>query len=128
MSTGFSIKSTVEQLFQDRKKELIKYKGLQVAPAELEAVLISHPQILDAGVIGVYDEQECTEVPRAYVVADKTVVSARDIQDFVKSRLASHKQVRGGVEFVAAIPKSPSGKILRKDLRAMANSTPKAKL
>ncbi|KAJ7497319.1 hypothetical protein FB451DRAFT_1210974 [Mycena latifolia] len=112
----------------DRKKELIKYKGLQVAPAELEAVLLSHPHILDAAVIGVYDEKECTEVPRAYVVADKTVISAKAIQDFIKGRLASHKQLRGGVEFVATIPKSPSGKILRKDLRAMATSTPKAKL
>ncbi|KAJ7462334.1 hypothetical protein B0H11DRAFT_2175421 [Mycena galericulata] len=96
----------------DRKKELIKYKGLQVAPAELEAVLVSHPQILDAAVIGVFDEQECTEVPRAYVVANEAAIT------FVKSRLASHKQLRGGVEFVAAIPKSPSGKILRKDLHS----------
>ncbi|KAF8210299.1 4-coumarate-CoA ligase, partial [Mycena galopus ATCC 62051] len=114
----------------DRKKELIKYKGLQVAPAELEALLISHPHILDAGVIGVFDEQQSTEVPRAYVVADKSVISAQAIQDFVKSRVASHKQLRGGVEFVAAIPKSPAGKILRKDLRAMAkaSSPTKAKL
>ncbi|KAJ6499277.1 hypothetical protein C8R45DRAFT_110239 [Mycena sanguinolenta] len=114
----------------DRKKELIKYKGLQVAPAELEALLISHPHILDAGVIGVYDEQLATEVPRAYVVADQSVISAKAIQDFVKSRLASHKQLRGGVEFLAAIPKSPSGKILRKDLRvmALASGPVKAKL
>ncbi|KAJ6586948.1 hypothetical protein DFH09DRAFT_1142057 [Mycena vulgaris] len=112
----------------DRKKELIKYKGLQVAPAELEAVLLSHPHILDAGVVGIYDEKECTEVPRAYVVADKTVISARAIQEFVKGRLASHKQLRGGVEFVETIPKSPSGKILRKELRVMATSTAKARL
>ncbi|KAJ6505232.1 4-coumarate-CoA ligase, partial [Mycena sanguinolenta] len=111
----------------DRKKELIKYKGLQVAPAELEAVLTSHQHILDAGVIGVFDEQQSTEVPRAYVVADKSVISAKAIQDFVRSRLASHKQLRGGVEFVAAIPKSPTGKILRKDLRALAMATNPAK-
>ncbi|KAF7325278.1 4-coumarate-CoA ligase-like protein [Mycena venus] len=111
----------------DRKKELIKYKGLQVAPAELEAVLTSHQHILDAGVIGVFDEQQSTEVPRAYVVADKSVISAKAIQDFVKSRLASHKQLRGGVEFVAAIPKSLAGKILRKDLRALAMATSPAK-
>ncbi|KAJ7901853.1 hypothetical protein B0H14DRAFT_3080107 [Mycena olivaceomarginata] len=102
----------------DRKKELIKYKGLQVAPAELEAVLISHPHILDAGVIGIFDEELATEVPRAYVVADRAVIT----------RLASHKQLRGGVEFVPAIPKSAAGKILRKDLRAMATSPTKAKL
>ncbi|KAJ7218044.1 hypothetical protein GGX14DRAFT_439384 [Mycena pura] len=112
----------------DRKKELIKYKGLQVAPAELEAVLISHPRIQDAGVIGVYDEELATEVPRAYVVADKDVVSAEDIKEFVKSRLASHKQLRGGVIFMTAIPKSPSGKILRKELRDMAVDPAKAKL
>lgn len=115
-------------VFQDRKKELIKYKGLQVAPAELEAVLISHPRIQDAGVIGVYDEELATEVPRAYVVADKDVVSAEDIKEFVKSRLASHKQLRGGVVFMTAIPKSPSGKILRKELRDMDIDPTKAKL
>ncbi|KAJ7667032.1 4-coumarate-CoA ligase [Mycena rosella] len=113
----------------DRKKELIKYKGLQVAPAELEAVLLSHPHILDAAVIGIYDEKECTEVPRAYVVADKTVIGATAIQEFVKNRLASHKQVRGGVEYVNQIPKSAAGKILRKEIRAIAQrSTKKAKL
>ncbi|KAJ6625617.1 hypothetical protein B0H10DRAFT_2161841 [Mycena sp. CBHHK59/15] len=112
----------------DRKKELIKYKGNQVAPAELEAVLLSHPKILDAGVIGIYDAEQCTEVPRAYVVADKALISAREIEDFVASHLASHKQLRGGVEFVEAIPKSASGKILRKDLRALAGNKLKAKL
>ncbi|KAJ7747829.1 hypothetical protein B0H16DRAFT_1675626 [Mycena metata] len=107
----------------DRKKELIKYKGLQVAPAELESLLISHPQIMDAGVIGIYDELNATEVPRAYVVADKTVISATAIHEFVKTRVANHKRLRGGVEFVAAIPKSAAGKILRKELRAKAAST-----
>ncbi|KAJ7036170.1 hypothetical protein C8F04DRAFT_1096350 [Mycena alexandri] len=106
----------------DRKKELIKYKGLQVAPAELESLLISHPQIMDAGVIGIYDELNATEVPRAYVVADKTVISATAIQEFVKTRVGNHKQLRGGVEFVPAIPKSAAGKILRKELRAKASS------
>ncbi|KAJ7164478.1 hypothetical protein C8R46DRAFT_998215 [Mycena filopes] len=106
----------------DRKKELIKYKGLQVAPAELEAVLISHPQILDAGVVGVYDAENATEVPRAYVVADRNAISAAVIQEFVKRRVAGHKRLRGGVEFVTAIPKSASGKILRKDLRVWART------
>jgi 4-coumarate--CoA ligase len=102
----------------DRKKELIKYKGLQVAPAELEALLLSHPDILDAAVIGV--EWQGTEAPRAYVVADHKKISAENIVDFVKKNVTSHKQLRGGVIFLDAIPKSPSGKILRKDLRAMA--------
>ncbi|CAK5281573.1 unnamed protein product [Mycena citricolor] len=94
--------------------------GHQVAPAELEALLISHPRIADAGVIGVYSESHGSEVPRAYVVADQSELSAEAIQDFVKTRVAGFKQLRGGVQFVTAIPKSPSGKILRKELRAQA--------
>ncbi|KAE9994797.1 hypothetical protein Vi05172_g6132 [Venturia inaequalis] len=104
----------------DRKKELIKYKGMQVAPAELEAHLLSHPNILDAAVIGV--DFEHTEAPRAYVVADCSKVSEEQIKAFVREHMATHKQLRGGVVFIDAIPKSPSGKILRKDLRAMAKA------
>ncbi|KAK0726471.1 hypothetical protein B0T21DRAFT_336830 [Apiosordaria backusii] len=105
----------------DRKKELIKYKGNQVAPAELEALLISHPKILDAAVIGVDDEKEETEVPRAYVVvADQKGITGQEIQEWVAKQVSNHKKLRGGVVFLAAIPKSPSGKILRKDLRALA--------
>jgi 4-coumarate--CoA ligase len=113
----------------DRKKELIKYKGIQVAPAELEALLISHPDILDAAVIGV--ELEGTEAPRAYIVADQNKMSVEKVIQFVKDNVASYKQLRGGVVFLNAIPKSPSGKILRKDLRAMVKreqSTPQSKL
>ncbi|KAM0807046.1 hypothetical protein AB5N19_07385 [Seiridium cardinale] len=102
----------------DRKKELIKYKGTQVAPAELEAVLLSHPKVLDAAVIGVPGDG--TELPRAYVVADPKQISAEEIKDFVAKQVAKYKQLRGGVVFVPAIPKSPSGKILRKDLRVLA--------
>ncbi|KAI0538321.1 hypothetical protein GGR58DRAFT_468547 [Xylaria digitata] len=112
----------------DRKKELIKYKGIQVAPAELEAVLLSHPKILDAAVIGVPGEG--TEVPRAYVVANQKEVSGEGIVKwFSKQGLSKHKNLRGGVVFLAAIPKSPSGKILRKNLRDMAKKeTPTAKI
>jgi len=100
---------------------------MQVAPAELEALLISHDDILDAAVIGV--EGEGTEVPRAYVVADPKKISEQQIKDFVKKNVAQYKQLRGGVVFLPEIPKSPSGKILRKDLRAAAKKeTPKAKL
>ncbi|KIX98247.1 uncharacterized protein Z520_06327 [Fonsecaea multimorphosa CBS 102226] len=106
----------------DRKKELIKYKGSQVAPAELEALLTSHPRIADAAVIGLWDEQQQTEVPRAYVVSrPQTVggsITAQEVADFVKSKVASYKQLRGGVFFVDEIPKSASGKILRKELRS----------
>ncbi|KAB2572128.1 putative acyl-coenzyme A synthetase [Lasiodiplodia theobromae] len=107
----------------DRKKELIKYKGLQVAPAELEALLLAHPAILDAAVIGV--SAEGTEVPRAYVVVaqgnQKTPsISAKQIQEYVAQNVSDYKRLRGGVTFVEAILKSPSGKILRKDLRELA--------
>jgi len=81
----------------DRKKELIKYKGLQVAPAELEAVLLSHPLVLDAAVIGVSTDDGTNEVPRAYVVANKSKTGETDIVEFVKGKVAGHKQLRGGV-------------------------------
>lgn len=112
----------------DRKKELIKYKGLQVAPAELEALLLSHPDILDAAVIGVDTEDGTNEVPRAYVVADPKKINEAAIKDYVKNNVASHKQLRGGVIFMKEIPKSPSGKILRKDLRVLAKKEQGAKL
>ncbi|KAL4945965.1 hypothetical protein BDV06DRAFT_209114 [Aspergillus oleicola] len=102
----------------DRNKELIKYKGLQVAPAELEAHLISHPLIFDAAVIGVQEpDGSGNEVPRAYIVADKTKISEDQVKGFVKNNLAHYKQLRGGVVYIEAIPKSPSGKILRRELR-----------
>ncbi|KAK3116866.1 hypothetical protein LTR53_002306 [Teratosphaeriaceae sp. CCFEE 6253] len=106
------------QLIVD-SKEMIKYKGLQIAPAELEAVLQSHPLIRDAAVIGVRDTNAPgNELPRAYIVANAAEISPTDVKDFVKDQLASHKQRRGGVEFVDSIPKSASGKILRRQLRS----------
>lgn len=98
----------------DRLKELIKVNGMQVAPAELEAVLLEHDAIRDAAVIGAEDER-CGEVPRAFVVL-KRPVSTKDIQDFVAARVAPHKRVRI-VQEVDSIPKSASGKILRRELR-----------
>ncbi|KAF2131187.1 4-coumarate-CoA ligase-like protein [Dothidotthia symphoricarpi CBS 119687] len=112
----------------DRKKELIKYKGLQVAPAELEAVLLSHPDILDAAVIGIETDDGTNEVPRAYVVADQKKIGESEIVEFVRQNVASHKQLRGGVVFLDLIPKSPAGKILRKDLRVLAKRERGAKL
>ncbi|KAG8629557.1 hypothetical protein KVT40_003422 [Elsinoe batatas] len=112
----------------DRKKELIKYKGLQVAPAELEALLLSHELILDAAVIGVPIEDGYNEAPRAYVVADRKRITAEEIVRYVKENMAGHKQLRGGVVFLDAIPKSPSGKILRKDLRELVKREMRAKL
>ncbi|KAM4055780.1 AMP-binding enzyme [Hirsutella rhossiliensis] len=104
----------------DRKKELIKYKGLQVAPAELEGVLMAHPSVADAAVIGLMQGSE--EVPRAYVVLAPAVrgkTSEADLVAYVKSKVAAYKQLRGGVVLVDAVPRSPAGKILRNELREM---------
>ncbi|KAL5360469.1 hypothetical protein BJX96DRAFT_184557 [Aspergillus floccosus] len=110
----------------DRKKELIKYKGLQVAPAELEALLLSHPQIMDAAVIGVAaPDGSGNEVPRAYIVADQKKITEDEVKEFVKANLAHYKQLRGGVIFLPAIPKSLSGKILRRELREQAKKEAK---
>ncbi|WP_199441610.1 AMP-binding protein [Umezawaea beigongshangensis] len=102
----------------DRVKELIKYKGYQVPPAELEAVLLTHPQIADAAVVGVRDE-DGEEVPKAWVVRQPGAddLDGTGVMAFVAERVAPHKKVRV-VEFIEAIPKSSAGKILRKDLRA----------
>ena len=97
----------------DRVKELIKYKGMQVAPAELEAVLLAHPAIADAAVIPVADE-EAGEIPKAFVVM-KGAATADEIMAFVAARVAPYKKVRR-VEVVEQIPKSASGKILRRVL------------
>jgi len=97
----------------DRVKELIKYKGFQVAPAELEAVLLTHPAIADAAVIPCRDD-EAGEVPKAFVVL-KGEASAEGIMDFIAARVAPHKKIRE-VEFIEQIPKSLSGKILRRVL------------
>ena len=107
-------------------QELIKYKGIQVAPAELEALLLSHDLINDAAVIGVpAPDGSGNELPRAYVVADKSTITEQQIKDYVKQNLAQHKQLRGGVIWLDAIPKSPSGKILRRELRELAKKEPK---
>jgi acyl-CoA synthetase (AMP-forming)/AMP-acid ligase II len=111
----------------DRLKELIKYKGYQVPPAELEAVLLGHPDIADAAVIGVTDPESGEEVPKAFVVKQSgasahrkgggpSELSEADVMDFVASHVAPYKKVRQ-VAFIDAIPKSASGKILRKDLK-----------
>ncbi|KAF9583336.1 hypothetical protein BGW38_009727 [Lunasporangiospora selenospora] len=102
----------------DRLKELIKYKGFQVPPAELEDILLTHPHVADAAVIGVELKAEATEVPIAYVVRHEgKELSDKEVSDFVAARVAPYKKLRGGVRFVELIPKSPSGKILRKELR-----------
>ncbi|MEU8674126.1 4-coumarate--CoA ligase family protein [Streptomyces sp. NPDC048560] len=101
----------------DRVKELIKYKGYQVAPAELEALLLSHERIADAAVIGVYDA-DGNEVPKAFLVRRPggEELTAQDIMAYVAERVAPYKKVRQA-EFIDAVPRAASGKILRRELR-----------
>lgn len=103
----------------DRKKEVIKYKGEQIAPAELESLLCSHPKIQEAAVIGV-PREDGSEVPLAYIVADSGEVSEAEVKQFVVENVSAYKQLRGGVKFVEEIPKSSIGKILRRELREQA--------
>ncbi|KAM0262165.1 hypothetical protein ACHAQJ_001908 [Trichoderma viride] len=128
--TGDILKMEGDLLYMvDRKKELIKYKGLQVAPAELEGVLISHPSVADAAVIGT--QREDTEVPTAYVAlapGAKGRVSEAELVDYVQSKVSRHKRLRGGVIFINAIPRNPTGKILRKELKAIHNLQTKSKI
>ena len=97
-----------------------KVRAYQVPPAELESLLLSHELTEDAAVIGIPDEYS-GEVPKAFIVLKPGIkgnqVLAKEIQTFVEERKAKYKWLRGGIEFLESIPKTPSGKILRKDLR-----------
>ncbi|KAL5479905.1 hypothetical protein EMCRGX_G023506, partial [Ephydatia muelleri] len=96
----------------DRLKELIKVKGLQVAPAELEALLQNHPKVADAAVIGVPHERH-GEAPRAFVVKRDPTLTEKELIDYIASHVSEHKHLTGGVKFIEAVPKTTSGKILR---------------
>ncbi|XP_066946338.1 probable 4-coumarate--CoA ligase 1 [Macrobrachium rosenbergii] len=103
----------------DRIKELIKFKGLQVAPAELEGVLLKHPDVVDAAVVGRGDER-AGELPTGFVVLKAgSLETTQGILKHVEDRVSDFKQLRGGVVFVDSIPKTVSGKILRKDLKKL---------
>ncbi|XP_013067052.2 uncharacterized protein LOC106055374 [Biomphalaria glabrata] len=98
---------------QDRIKEIIKYKGFQVPPAELEALLLGHPDVQDAAVLGVPD-LECGELPKAFVVKKPgSKVNEQELLRYVEDRVSPVKRLRGGVLFIDDIPRNPSGKILR---------------
>lgn len=107
----------------DRIKELIKYNGFQVAPAELEDILLGHPAVGDCAVVGIPSGQAGSELPRAYVKPAREDLTgdnvAVDIVAFVKAKVVAYKQLRGGVVFVEAIPRNPSGKILRRELKKL---------
>lgn len=122
----------------DRCKEMIKFNAFQIAPAELEDVLLNCPLVADAAVIGVFDEERQTEVPRAYITLSPNnakiaseMQTIKDIHAFVNAKVVHYKQLRGGIEFIDVVPKSVAGKILRKDLRELykkKRQTVKAKL
>uniref|UniRef100_A0A7N0RCC7 4-coumarate--CoA ligase n=1 Tax=Kalanchoe fedtschenkoi TaxID=63787 RepID=A0A7N0RCC7_KALFE len=108
-----------EVFIVDRLKELIKYKGFQVAPAELEALLINHPNIHDAAVVSMKDEA-AGEVPVAFVVrSNGSKITEDEIRQYISKQVVFYKRI-SRVFFIESIPKAPSGKILRKDLRAQA--------
>jgi acyl-CoA synthetase (AMP-forming)/AMP-acid ligase II len=103
---------------KDRLKELIKFKGLQVAPAELEALLITHEAVEDVAVIGRYIDERVGELPTAFVVLKPhQTVTQEELQQFVADRVTEYKRLTGGIIFCKEIPKSASGKILRRVLR-----------
>ncbi|OLY84302.1 4-coumarate-CoA ligase 1 [Smittium mucronatum] len=110
----------------DRIKELIKYKGFQVAPAELESLLLSHPDIADCAVIGIYDEDQATELPKAFVTLapnnsklseSQKLAKIKQMTEWLNSQVAPHKKLRGGMEVLDNIPKSQAGKILKNVLK-----------
>ncbi|KAJ1738706.1 hypothetical protein LPJ78_003299 [Coemansia sp. RSA 989] len=108
----------------DRKKEIIKFKGFQVAPSELESLLAEHPDIEDAAVMPVYDVNQATEIPRGYFVlkpssAEDELERGQRIVDWLHERVAKYKKLRGGFVIVDNIPRSPAGKIIRGSLRSM---------
>lgn len=106
----------------DRIKEIIKYKGFQVPPAELEGLLLNYEAIADVAVVGVKDEV-AGELPKAYVVPKpgRTIIPD-DLIKWVHERVAPHKRLRGGVEIIGAVPRSPAGKTLRRLLSEKANA------
>lgn len=111
----------------DRKKELIKVRAFQVAPAEIEGVLLSHPGILDAAVIGLQKKDDPqVELPRAYVVRkpgpENASLDEEAVKAFCSARLAKYKELTGGVVFLDAIPRNATGKVLKRVLRDMAKA------
>lgn len=119
LHTGDIARYTEDKQFfiVDRLKELIKVKGLQVAPSELEDLIRRHPGVNDVAVVGVPDERS-GELPRAYVVRKNRNVMEQSIIDWVAERVAPHKKLGAGVMFVETLPKNQTGKILRRELKA----------
>ncbi|KAK7701445.1 hypothetical protein SLS57_011730 [Botryosphaeria dothidea] len=129
---GYCSSKNKQWYIVDRKKEMIKVRGFQVAPPELEGILLSHPQIVDAGVIGVKFAKDGSEFPRAYVVkregSEGAALTEGDVKKHVAERLSSYKRLEGGVVFVDELPRNPAGKILKQPLRDRAAKELGAKL
>jgi acyl-CoA synthetase (AMP-forming)/AMP-acid ligase II len=119
---GYFEKGTGKIFIVDRKKELIKVRGFQVAPNEIEGLLLTHPAIIDAAVIGLtVPSSPDAELVRACVVLrNGQSVSEKEVKEFIRSQLTSYKKLTGGVQFMDAIPKTASGKILKRLLREEA--------
>ncbi|PIA15897.1 acetyl-CoA synthetase-like protein [Coemansia reversa NRRL 1564] len=114
----------------DRKKELVKYKGFQIPPAELEGLLTDHPAVVDAAVIPVYDESQATEIPKAFVAlaaGTRRDGLEKELCAWIEARVVDYKKLRGGVEVMDAIPKSATGKILRRVLKDLETNRLKNK-
>jgi 4-coumarate--CoA ligase len=106
---------------------MIKYKGLQIAPSELEDMLVQHPLVIDAAVCAIYSNEQASEVPLAYIsLADPHHSKSKreiegileDVRAWIDARVAGYKKLRGGVFHLQTLPKNPSGKILRRELPA----------
>jgi acyl-coenzyme A synthetase/AMP-(fatty) acid ligase len=102
---------------------MIKVRGWQVSPSELEACLLTHPSIADAAVIGVQPGGSQSELPRAYVVkkhSSDASITESEVYGYLHARLANYKALSGGVEFIDSIPRNSTGKIARNQLRERA--------
>ncbi len=109
----------------DRRKELIKVRGFQVAPAEIEDILLTHPSVADAAVIGAPSTIAAgDELPRAYIVRNQkgANLTEKNVVDYCKERLAKYKNLTGGVVFLKSLPRNATGKLLKRDLRAMVKT------
>jgi len=102
----------------DRIKEIIKYNGFQVPPAELEGIIVSHEGVSDCGVVGIPDFRS-GEIPRAYVVRSDENLTEEQLHEYVNEKIISYKRLRGGIIFIDSIPRSPAGKILRRKLKLL---------
>ncbi|KAL4981269.1 hypothetical protein BDW68DRAFT_183723 [Aspergillus falconensis] len=117
----------------DRAKDMIKFKGFQIAPTELEDILIEHPAVRDVAVIGIWNEEMHSEVPLAYLVGKEDMAMAEhegvalSVMDYLREKVVHYKHLRGGVIWIEQIPKSPSGKILKRELRDRVGTVDKGR-